>query len=161
VAEPKNMATDYYCVDDFVILLLKIWINKEDNEVDISDIFALPGYIELAKSSKILYDLVGRHVLSFVFGTSFQVEKGSAAWLFGLNSSFYSALKEIDTRTMATILKAIEILKTAPLSGGTACMPLPDMSAGHWCFQEGGVRLLYEVDEQNKRVHLLSLTQQA
>ena len=159
MVEPENTATEFFPVENVVVLLLKIWSNKENKEIDLFDVFNHPDYTDLAKSSKTLFDLVGQHVLGVPFGSHFAEDKGPSSWFIGMSNVFIFSVRGVDAKVKVKILKATEILSTNPLAEGTVCMPLPHGPKGTWCYHDGALKLVYEVDENNKRLTLLSLIQ--
>jgi mRNA-degrading endonuclease RelE of RelBE toxin-antitoxin system len=159
MGESENTTTEFFSVEGVVIHLLKIWSQKENDEIGLSDVLYLPGYIDLVKSSKTLFDLIGKFVFGVLSGSHHVKDKEPSSWFIGMTNAFVFSVRGVDTETKVKVLKAIEILSTNPLVEGTVCMPLPHGTKGTWCYHDGDLKLVYGVDEKNKRLTLLKLIQ--
>jgi mRNA-degrading endonuclease YafQ of YafQ-DinJ toxin-antitoxin module len=155
MVESKNLVQEFNDSEGGVSLLLKIWCKKEHGKLGLSDILHLPGHYELIKSSEVVYNLVEQYVLETLFGCKIPSNKESTGWHIVVSNEFRLTVKATNTKTKIKILKAVEVLCGEPLLKGSACFPLPDDSEGRWCYSDGDFRLIYKVNEINKKLSLI------
>jgi len=78
-------------------------------------------------------------------------------WLIGLSAEFMKSIKRVDKKIKGRILEAIQLICKNPVAlKGDTIKPLSDQYKGLWRYRIGDYRLVYQPDNDNRQVTLLS-----
>ena len=80
-------------------------------------------------------------------------------WLFAFSEQFSKSIKRVDKKLKGRILEAIgDICRNPTTAKGNTTRPLTGEHSGLWRYRVGDYRLIYEPDNQNHRVTLLTFS---